>query len=414
MNIVTAAALLEKSKLEEFEDAIVKTAQAEIQNHAGELTESLNSLLDQKDSTPRLDRLVQQTKLAARMGRDMAKEAGIAGTIMGAVKPLAGKALGYAAMHPQRAMAAGGAALGALGGAATAQPGHRMSGALGGAALGGAAGYGLSRIPSGPTLQKGVADYAARGYQALGSPKLAFAPMGKAMGAGALLGAVGGALHKSPGEAQGLAAGHHLRNALVGAAGGAALGAGATKMPTMMGKAEGAIAHAPRGPMQSFHNPHAMPAAAPYSATEMQQMSRVKAMANSPEAEAARKARAMDAMRQNMQANPTMYGRSAAKPTTPPGATMAARRPAASVDPTGATLAKMAQRGGREFLKLAFSMSAQAEPGDPTGAQEPEAEAQFQAEPQRPPSKPAADLFQALRHLTPKMMRNLQIAQPGS
>lgn len=382
-----------------LERSLIECARSEMEKNAGELTESLNSLLGQKDLTPKLDNLQRQTKLAMRMGRELAhreKQAGIAGTIMNAAKPLVTKGLSYAAKNPGRAMAAGGAAVGALGGAATAQPGHRMSGALGGAALGGAAGFGLSKIPSGQALQQGVTRYANQGLA-----KLALA-VGRAGIAGAALGGVAGALHKSPAEAQGLEAGHHLRNALVGAAGGAAMGTAAKKVPTMLGRAEGAVA---RSGAALGHNPH-LPTGTPtpagwggnYSPTDLRQMQRVKSVANSTVAGQARAARGAQALR-------------GAQPAAAPGSGAATIGIRKSPAPTGfePTIAKMAQRGGREFLKLAVSMSAQAEPGTPSGAQEPEAESQFQA---RPTSKPAMELYDTLKHLSPKKMRGLQVAQP--
>ncbi len=56
-------------------------------------------------------------------------------------------------------------------------------------------------------------------------------------------------------------------------------------------------------------------------------------------------------------------------------------------------------------------MSAQAEPGDPTGAQEPDAQSQFLSRPQKE-SQPAKQLYDSLKHLSPKMMRGLQVAPP--
>lgn len=421
---MTAASQTRPTEREEFERSLVEMARSE--KTAGDLTEALDGLMETtKAKTPHLDRLVAQTKLARQMGRELAvKEAGIANQALSAVKPLAGKALGWMAQNPTKAMGIGGAAVGALGGAAAGGPGNRLGGALGGAALGGAAGFGASKLPGGmgQKLTQGVANMGAKGWSAMGQPKLASilsTGLGRA-GIGAAVGGAVGALHRSGAEQQGLAAGHHMRNALMGAAGGAALGGAAGKVAPMLGKAapaaENALAHAPKPGAGMGHNPFSMPAPAAHSATDLAQMNRVKAVANSPVADQARKARAAHAMDLHRAANPEQYGMRAPSPTAnnATSAGVRSKRPvSAPVTGFDPTMAKMAQRGGREFIKMAFSMSAQAEPGTPGGAQEPEAESQFQARPQRS-SKPAVELYDALKHLSPKSMRGLQVAQPGT
>lgn len=415
MNIVTSAALLKRDEQKEFEDSLLKMARAEMQKRAGEFSEAVESLANTSKS-PRLDRLSSQTKVAAQMGRELAKEAGIGTQIMGAVKPLANKAMGYAAAHPRQALMAGGAAVGAAGGAATAQPGQGMSGALTGAALGGAAGYGASKLPGGygRNLMQGVSRMgagAANKVAPVGAQLgLKLAGFGMKAGVGALVGGTLGALHTSNAAQQGLVPAHHLGNALLGAAGGALAGGAASKLAPAAGAAVHAAAPAAAHIAEAAATPaaavaHAAPAVTHmptgntsmqsmmsgwgqhYTPQDVQQMGRIRDMANSPAARGIR-------------------------PAAPAAATaMGSRKP---VGPAFAqTMPKMA---GREFIKRAFSMSAQAEPGDPTGAQDPETDSQFLSRPQsppRPPSKPAMDLYNALKHLSPKMMRGLQAAQPG-
>lgn len=462
----------EPTPQESFESSISETAYQELEKSAGEFSEYLDGLLEQKSATPHLDRLKQQTKLAQQMGRELAhkeamdKEAGIAGSVMSALKPMASKALGFAAKNPTAAMGIGGAALGAAGGAVAGGPGNRMSGALKGGVMGGAAGYGATKLPGSGQYAQGLAQQ--------GLAKLAFSAAGLGrMGAGAALGGIAGAIHKSQGEKAGLESGHHLRNALVGAAGGAALGAGSKQIGKALVGAEHAAA-----PAMGSAAAHAAPSTtnavtrvaqgAPQGAAssganrfagmfspevESRQAERVKNMANSMDARRAAAARGQDAMVQYAQANPTIAGvkgptaalearakmqggqfnsppsvmeKIKAMPAQPQPMAMAntmAASPAASKKAphaaVHAALARMNQSpamgatkmAGAAFIKMAFSMSAQAEPGTPSGAQEPEAEAQFQS---RPSSKPAVELYGALKHLSPKTMRGLQAAQPGT
>lgn len=412
-------ALENQTPEDQFEAAVADTVRSELEKSAGELSEYLGQLSECESRAPSLDRFRQKTELAHTLGRELAvKEAGIGSGIINAVKPLAGRALGYAAVHPQQATTAGLAAAGGLAGAATSRPGHRLSGALGGAALGGAAGYGLQRFPTnlGQKITSRVGDLAASGWKAMGEPKLAeagtkiaLALPGTAgrMGLLSAMGGVAGALHKSNAEKQGLAPGHHIRNALIGAAGGAVTGKALGKTaPAVVGKVEQLAAKPGAGMGHSPYLPHASPSPSGwghfYSPADLQQMERVKAVANSSQADRARKMRALDAAHQHMKANPHLY-------ESTPGATSAGKK-ITPVSPTGPTMAKVAHYGGREFLKRAFSMSAQAEPGTPSGAQDPETDSQFSA---RPASKPAVELYGALKHLSPKTMRGLQAAQSG-
>lgn len=442
MDMLKIASLRNLTPQEELEESLVKLAHAD----AG----AFESISGTGSRTPHMDRFVQQTKLAAAMGRELAvKEAGIAMSIMDAAKPMlsagksmAGKALGYAAMHPQHAMAAGGAALGAAGGAIAGGPGNRLGGALGGAAAGGAAGYGASKLPNGmgKKLMSGVADYAAKGYGAMGAPKLASAKVAGMLGKGGLIGAglggVMGAMHQSGAERQGLEGGHHLRNALMGAAGGAALGTGAAKAPGLLTRAEGMAAHAVPSAegaaaraAAAGHNPH-LPSGTPapagwgnsYTPTEINQMNRVKNNANSTMASVNRGARADAAMGRPQRPAPGVLGanrppaQGAPQPPRPLAmdvSTSAGRRIKPAMTGYEPTMAKSA---GAAFIKMAFSMSAQAEQGTPNGAQDPETDTQLinpVAKP-RPDSKPAVELYGMLKHLSPKGMRGLQQAQPGT
>lgn len=435
MDMMKIASLRQPTQLESFERSLVELARSEMQKTAAATSEALASIGD-STRTPHLNRFMAQTKLAANMGREMAKEAGIGTQIMSAVKPLAGKAMGYAAMHPQQAMAAGGAAVGAVGGAMAGGPGNRMSGALGGAAAGGAAGYGASKLPGGlgQKATQGVANYAAKGYGMMGSPKLAFAG-GKASLIGAAVGGIGGALHQSGAERQGLEAGHHLRNALAGAAGGAALGAGAGRLPAavagasarMKGVGMAAEGAAARGAQSWGHSPH-LPQGTPvpagwghsYTPTEIGQMNRIKANANSTMAGVNRGARADAAMGRPQRPAPGVMGANRPpaqgspqppRPLSMDVSTSAGRRVKPAMTGYEPTMAKAA---GANFIKWAMSMSAQAEPGTPSGAQDPETDSQLIPEKPRPTSKPAKELYDSLRHLSPKAMRGLQQAQPGS
>jgi len=367
MNIIAQTALLERDDLKEFADSVLSAARSEMEKNAGELTESLETMLGQPRSANRVQRLAHQVKLAARMGRELAtKEAG-SNKIMAAVRPI--------------------------------------------------------------------------------STKIAFAlpkGLGRA-GVGALVGGVGGALHSSPGEVQGIAPGHHLRNALVGAAGGAALSqagkvpGAASKLMGTAGKVENAAAHA--APALA-HAPAAVPHIAPNPTAEamghvtdpaaLAQRDRIRQRANSYEAKGARWARGGAAMDANRNANPTLGGLRGptnqnlamaaqdARYANMPPPTVAQRIKAMPymaqpVDPHAVTSSGMATKlAGAAFMKWAFSMSAQAEPGDPTGAQEPEAEAQSLSAPQRPISQPAAQLYNSLKHLNPRSMRGMQVAQPGT
>jgi hypothetical protein len=439
MDMMKIASLRQPTQLESFERSLVELARSEMQKTAAESSEALADI-GGGARTPHLDRFMQQTKLAVSMGRELAKEAGVATSLMGkavgAIKPIAGKAMGYAALHPQQAMAAGGAAVGAVGGAMAGGPGNRMSGALGGAAMGGAAGYGASKIPGGmgQKLTQGVRDAGFRGYQAMGSPKLAFAG-GKAGLIGAAVGGIGGALHQSGAERQGLESGHHLRNALMGAAGGAALGAGASKLPAaaagasarMKGMGMAAEGAAARGAQSAGHNPYlskGTPVPAgwghSYTPTEIGQMNRVKANANSTMASVNRGARADAAMGRPQRPAPGVMGanrppaQGAPQPPRPLSmdvSTSAGGRVKPAMTGYEPTMAKAA---GANFIKWAMSMSAQAEPGTPSGAQDPETDSQLIPEKPRPISKPAKELYDSLRHLSPKSMRGLQQAQPGS
>jgi hypothetical protein len=80
---------------------------------------------------------------------DLSALGGMATKALGAAKPMAAKLLGHAAAHPELAGAALGAGVGALAGG----PEHRLSGALGGAALGGGA-AGLAKPQLGGMLRK--------------------------------------------------------------------------------------------------------------------------------------------------------------------------------------------------------------------------------------------------------------------
>jgi hypothetical protein len=503
-----------ETELQAFERSILEFSRAEMEKNAGDFSEAMDSLLETKNSTPRVDRLLEQTATAQQMGRELAiKQAGIAGMVgsaVGALKPMAGKALGWAAKNPGHAMAAGGAALGALGGAATAQPGSRLKGALGGAALGGAAGFGASKLPGG--MGQKAMDYtsgvANMGLNRMGMPmKFASAKtagmlstgLGRA-GAGALVGGAMGALHSSDASRQGLAPAHHLRNAMLGAAGGAALGGALHKMPVGgAAAAEGTLAktHMPSGgTMHSYGTPSSasaklrqMPTTPMSAGTPMHadDISRVRGMMESSAKGDPR--RLAWIQKNNPHLYPEMNGPATAGGARPPtnavqaksapaaggpAATVARKKPSGApqvVNPMANTA--MAKLGGAAFLKMAWAekvagpppiptaalggaakilrrpppipaaartgalqsalkgltpqgmsnlqavpkfASIQAEPGTPGGAQEPE-ETDQQLMPAGPPmreSKPAMELYGALKHLSPKTMRGLQVAQPGT
>lgn len=106
------------------------------------------------------------TKTGSAVGALMAKTAlnigelgGMASKVIGAAKPLATKALGLAASHPELAGAAVGAGAGALAGG----PDHRLSGALAGGALGAGAGHAGRNIAGGMVGGASAAQSAA-GY----------------------------------------------------------------------------------------------------------------------------------------------------------------------------------------------------------------------------------------------------------
>jgi hypothetical protein len=107
------------------------------------------------------------TKTGSAVGALMAKTAlpnlgalsGMASKVIGAAKPIASKALGMAASHPELA----GAAVGAAGGALAGGPDHRLSGALGGAAVGAGAGHAAGGIAQGMKGGQGFTD-AAKSY----------------------------------------------------------------------------------------------------------------------------------------------------------------------------------------------------------------------------------------------------------
>lgn len=469
MDMWKSAALARPTQEQAFEQSLVEMVRSEKSAEVGDLTGALDSLLESPAAkTPRLDRLMEQTKLAYRMGRELAtKEAGIASQMLSAVKPLAGKALGMAAKNPAAAMGAAGAGLGAIGGAATAQPGHRLGGALGGAALGGAAGYGASKLPGGvgQKLMDHAGGAANMGLNRMGM-QMKFAGLGMTA-MGAMGGAALGALKPSGGQnAQGLQMqSHHLRNAMIGAAGGAALGQGAKRISTMaggLGKAEGAAAKiAPRAPMQMA--PAASSAEAMGHVSDpvaLAQRERVRAMANSPKAREAMMARGKGNLMNAARANPTLAGlkgptamnmaqealdrpmtsnpiaqKIKAMPYTPMrggaaidphAATGMGMKMPSSIDqatsvggrpqklaprpsPTDAALAQWNQKvAGVAFIKRAMA----AEPGTDGGGGQ-EQEGQFLSRPEKV-SKPAAELYGALKHLSPKTMRGLQVAQPGT
>jgi hypothetical protein len=395
-----------KSAQELLEESLSDTLRVELEKNASHLLE--------KKATSNLDHFKAQTKLAYDMGRELAiKQAGIAGmatSALGAMKPMATKALGWAAKNPAAAAGVGGAAIGAL----NAPPGGRIQGA----AAGGAIGAGAAHLG-----KAGVTNLATKGMAGL-AKFAGLSPNMMRAGVGAAIGGVAGAIHKSPGEQQGMAPGHHLRNALIGAGVGGALGGASSKAQAAMagmGKsAPGAAIHsaptllknAPKAPgaasivSNAAHNPYAMQAAA-HTPDELRQMERVRSMANSPEAAAARLARGAAAMGIQMKAEMAEHLGKGLRSSAPSAAVAATPTAAGYVK-------KLASRGGREFLKLAMSMSAQAEPGNPSGAQEPEAESQAQSAPQRPASLPAQQLYNSLKHLSPKFMSSLQVAPQGS
>jgi hypothetical protein len=107
------------------------------------------------------------TKTGSAVGALMAKTAlpnlgalgGMASKVIGAAKPIASKALGMAASHPELA----GAAVGAAGGALAGGPDHRLSGALTGGALGAGAGH-VGRNIAGGMVGGASMGQSAKGY----------------------------------------------------------------------------------------------------------------------------------------------------------------------------------------------------------------------------------------------------------
>lgn len=434
MNKIAGSAPTSQQLLEE---SLLEVAKSEMEKNAGQSTAYLDDLFGTRTVAPHLAELTSQVKIARQLGRELAvKEAGIAGmasTAMKAIKPYAGKALGWAAQNPTAAAGIGGAAIGAL----NAPPGGRIQGA----AAGGAVGAGAAHLG-----KPGVTNLANKGIAALSkfaglSPALARA------GVGAVAGGVLGAMHKSDAERQGLAPGHHVRNALLGAAGGGALGGASTKLPgatrpvagstplrasvsgTILPKAAPSKLVTPHGSSPagmitpSGGAPHRPGAGLDFRAKgfldpEEVQRFHVREMANSPEAAQARRARGAAAMKHHFSSNPEMYGGYGGGGNVPPSAAVSTsaglKRPprpvsSAAFTPTvNQNLAKMAQRGGRDFIKAAM----QAEPGTPSGGQDAD-EGQFQSRPSRI-SPPAQELYKSLSHLSPRHMAKLQAAQPGT
>jgi hypothetical protein len=339
--------------------------------------------------SPNLDRLTEQFNLADKMGRDLAqtkgehlvKSAGIAGTLMSAAKPLATKALGWAAKNPTAALGVGGAAAGAL----MAPSGHRLQGAL----TGGGIGYAAGRLGAG-----GMSGLAGKGLNTLS--KVAF-PNNLALGtAGALGGGIAGALHKSQAEKAGLEAGHHLRNTLIGAAGGAtgaliggtsskAIGKTLTKLKPAAGKAVSAVeSH----PAKAYSTPKPSSFGGNYSPSDIKQMSRVRDMARAEDARKAAYHASQEASKSPNQSLATAVGRKVT-----PG----------SLD---ATMLKAASLGGVELLKFAWSNAQLEKNAGPPPI--PMALSAASKVLKKPPPIPQSGLTSALKHLTPQGMRSLQ------
>lgn len=143
------------------------TDEAQLESALAELPrEELEQILSEHapvPASPNIDRGKESFMKADQMGRELAhkhgpelaKQAGMLEGAIKAVKPMAGKALGWAAQNPSKAMAAGGAALGAASGLvapgkdAQGNTKSRLGAALTRGAVGGAAGYGASKLPKG-------------------------------------------------------------------------------------------------------------------------------------------------------------------------------------------------------------------------------------------------------------------------
>jgi hypothetical protein len=79
------------------------------------------------------------SRVNVEIGQDRGREEKLAG-FMPAAAGLLGKGLGAAMRNPKAALGLAGAGVGALSGAASAEPGHRMEGAMKGGLVGGGAG----------------------------------------------------------------------------------------------------------------------------------------------------------------------------------------------------------------------------------------------------------------------------------
>lgn len=154
MNFLTKLAQqeYELSEQEQFDEALSELNQ-----------DQLDAFQQSASATPRLDKLAQNTAIADRMGRELAREHGAELIKQALFLPSAagigvGKQLAaHALRSPGAAMAAGGAAVGGIAGAlggggvdpATGQRKSRLKAGLIGAGLGAGAGYGISKIPIG-------------------------------------------------------------------------------------------------------------------------------------------------------------------------------------------------------------------------------------------------------------------------
>jgi hypothetical protein len=147
--------------------ALLKTVTAEAQGKLA-FADNLGRMLARNDAdralhAGELHKVGSQAGAAlAKMALDMGAITKAIGSARAAAAPLAGKAVKAIAANPNAALAVGGAAAGAGAGAIAGGPGHRLSGAAGGAALGGAAGYGAGRLGAGKALQGAMSGNVAK------------------------------------------------------------------------------------------------------------------------------------------------------------------------------------------------------------------------------------------------------------
>jgi hypothetical protein len=214
MNFLYKLGEQEQSEYERLQEAISELSQEQLDDFQRSAVE-----------TPRLDKLATGMQTADRMGRELAREhgeklmkqaawqAGVAKFLNKSVKPLAHRGLNMAAKNPSAALAAGGAGVGAIGGAitgggvdpATGQKKSRLGAMAVGAGLGAGAGYGLSKIPGvGKSISSAAAgahkNVTQLGQKATGWGNKAVAAEGAAAKAAP---AVAGAAEAAPAAAKG-------------------------------------------------------------------------------------------------------------------------------------------------------------------------------------------------------------------